>query len=179
MIDGMQDDFPRSAPPMPQFDAPILRRPLGRNSPRCQPGNCRRKSLGRRRASRATTSLALAVSRGRPGCRDATLPPLSQAAEAPGSRGNVRPTWRAGQVWKTSSSPCSEASSGGSARASMTYPMGTSCGNCCWSSPSTRIRRTPSYLHAAKRDAHRTINGEEARRRLEMQVNAEGPGIPI
>jgi RNA polymerase sigma-70 factor (ECF subfamily) len=36
-----------------------------------------------------------------------------------------------------------------------------------------KIRGKATYLHAAKRDAHRTVDGEEARRRLELEVNAE------
>jgi RNA polymerase sigma-70 factor (ECF subfamily) len=36
-----------------------------------------------------------------------------------------------------------------------------------------KIRGKAKYLHAVKRDTHRTINGEEASRRLESQVIAE------
>jgi RNA polymerase sigma-70 factor, ECF subfamily len=36
-----------------------------------------------------------------------------------------------------------------------------------------KIRGKATYLHAGKRDTHRTINGEEASRRLESQVNDE------
>jgi len=35
-----------------------------------------------------------------------------------------------------------------------------------------KIRSKATYHHAAKRDAHRTIGGAEARRRLELQANA-------
>jgi RNA polymerase sigma-70 factor, ECF subfamily len=36
-----------------------------------------------------------------------------------------------------------------------------------------KIRGKAVYLHSVKRDTHRTINGEEASRRLESQVNSE------
>jgi RNA polymerase sigma-70 factor, ECF subfamily len=153
MIGGMQDDFPRSAPPMPVRQAPeeIPR------SPASEPSDHSLLWRSREGDQDAATQLYLRYAKR-----------LSALVESQCSANLAR--------WACVEDLVQSVFGSFFRRICQGYydvPDGEELWKLLLVIALHKIRGKATYLHAAKRDAHRTINGEEARQRLELQVNVE------